>query len=68
MSLRSIRELHLPDKSIDREELFFDSFPRTSRFAFLLEASDFALVRLKPLLKMMVDTNDIQHSFGLEAF
>jgi hypothetical protein len=68
VTLRSIRELRLPDKFTDREELSFDPFPRTSKFAFFLEASDFAWVRIEPLLKMMVETNDIQHAFGPAAF
>jgi hypothetical protein len=68
VSLRSIRELRLPDKAHDRDELSFDPFPRTSKFAYFLEASDYAWVRLDPLLKMMVETNDIQHAFGPAAF
>jgi hypothetical protein len=63
-----MRELRLPECIATREELSFDPFPRTSKFAFFLEASDFAWVRLDPLLKMMVDTNDIQHAFGPAAF
>jgi hypothetical protein len=68
VSLRSIRELRIPDKAHDKDELSFDPFPRTSKFAFFLEASDFAWVRLDPLLRLMVETNDIQHAFGPAAF
>jgi len=68
VSLRSIRELHLPDNPEEREQLTFDPFPHSSRFAFFLEASDAAWARLEPLLNMMIETNDIFHTFGPSAF
>ena len=42
VTLRNIRELRLLNKAKDRKELSFGPFPRTSRFAFFIEASNFA--------------------------
>ena len=68
VTLRNIRELRLPDNKEEREQLTFDPFPRSSRFAYFLEASDASWTRLEPLLNMMIETNDIFHAFGPSAF
>ncbi|KAL3803357.1 hypothetical protein HJC23_009321 [Cyclotella cryptica] len=68
VTTRAIRELRLPKDPLEREELSFDPFPRSSRFAFFIEASEAAWTRLDPLLSMMTDTHDIAHTFGPSAF
>ena len=68
VTTRAIRELKLPKDPLEREALSFDLFPRSSRFAFFIEASEAAWSRLDPLLAMMTDTNDIANTFGPSAF
>jgi hypothetical protein len=63
-----IRELKLPDNKEEREQLSFDPFPRSSKFAYFLEASDAAWARIEPLINMMIETNDIYYAFGPSAF
>ena len=67
MSIRSIRELRLPTDPKEREQFFFDSFLRTSKFAYFLEASDAAWLQLEPLFQTMIDTNDLLSAFGPSA-
>jgi hypothetical protein len=67
VTIQSISELKLPDNREEQEQLSFDPFPRSSRFAYFLEASDASWARLEPLLNMMIDTNDIYNTFGLSA-
>jgi hypothetical protein len=68
VTTRTIRELKLPDNKEERAQLSFDTFPRSSKFAYFLEASNAAWARLDPLLLMMVDTNDLTQAFGPSAF
>ncbi|KAL3780888.1 hypothetical protein HJC23_009934 [Cyclotella cryptica] len=68
VTTRTIRELKLPDDKEERARLSFDSFPRSSKFAYFLEASDAAWNRLDPLLSIMVDTNDLSQTLGPSAF
>jgi hypothetical protein len=67
VSIRTIRELRLPNDPKEREQLSFDPFPRASKFAYFLEASDAAWIRLEPLLQTMIDTNDLMSTFGPSA-
>jgi hypothetical protein len=68
VTIRNIRELKLPLNPEEREELSFDPFPRSSKFAYFIEASDTAWVRLNPLITLMIETNDIFYAFGPSAF
>ena len=68
VTTRTIRELKLPDDKEERARLSFDPFPRSSKFAYFLEASDTAWNRLDPLLSIMADTNDLSQTFGPSAF
>jgi hypothetical protein len=68
VTLWNIRELRLPNNATEHEELSFNPFPRTSQFAFFIETCNFAWAQLEPLLQMMIDTNDLQHTFGPAAF
>lgn len=68
VSLWNIHELRLTPNSKEWEELSFDPFPNNSKYAYFLEASDFAWVRPNPLIQMMVETNDVLHTFGPLAF
>ena len=68
VTTRTIRELKLPDNKDEIDQLSFDPFPRSSKFAFFLEASNAAWSRLDPLLTIVVDTNDLTSAFGPSAF
>jgi hypothetical protein len=68
LTLRNIRELRLPENKEEREQLSFDPFPLSSKFAFFLEASDASWSCLEPLLNMMVETNVIYYAFGPSSF
>jgi hypothetical protein len=68
VTTRQIKELKLPDNKEERARLTFDTFPRSSKFAYFLEASDAAWARLDPLLSILIDTNDLTKTFGPSAF
>jgi hypothetical protein len=61
----------LPDINVtdpkERKRLSFDPFPCASKFAYFLEASDAAWLRIEPLLQTMIDTNDLMSAFGPSA-
>lgn len=67
VTIRTIRELKLPSDPSEREQLSFDPFPRTSKFAYFLEASEAAWFRIEPLLRLMIETNDLTATFGPSA-
>jgi hypothetical protein len=67
VSIHTIRELRLPTDPEERKQLTFDPFPRASKFAYFLEASDAAWLRIEPLLQTMIDTNDLMSAFGPSA-
>jgi hypothetical protein len=68
VTLRSIRELCLPNNIAERDQLSFGPFPRSSKFAYFIEAGDLAWVQLEPLIQVMVDTGDVAQAFGPAAF